>query len=308
MKGDCIDLDRFDRVVQAIDSRNKLVCAWELTGGVSAQVTALEIEGADGQTKCVVVRRHGAIDLKQNPTIAADEFKLLQIAQSKGLAVPAPIYLDQTATIFATPYLIVEYRDGESEFCPSDLTDFIRQSAAHLVSIHAVDGAHSDLSFLRNKTDVDGQKLAGRPGKVDESIGEGRIRGVLESVWPLRQQNKTVLLHGDFWPGNLLWKNGQLVAVIDWEDAGLGDPLIDLANARLEMLWAFGIDAMRQFTDQYTAMTAIDCGNLPYWDLCAALRPAFKIAEWAGSESAEKTMRERHTHFVTQAFDAIVDR
>lgn len=303
-----VDIERFARVVQAIAPQNKLLDAWELKGGVSAQVTALAIEASDGTRRRVVVRRHGEVDLKQNPSIAADEFRLLEIAHAKGLAVPAPYYLDQTGTIFSTPYLIVEYREGEPEFNPPNVADFVLQSVAHLHSIHMVDGTCSDLFFLPKKTDVYAEMLAKRPACVDESIGEGRIRERLEMVWPLPQRNKTVLLHGDFWPGNLLWKDGQLVAVIDWEDAGLGDPLADLANTRLEMLWAFGLEAMHQFTGQYTAMTSIDCSNLPYWDLCAALRPAFKIAEWAGSESAERTMREGHTRFVTQAFDALAAR
>jgi aminoglycoside phosphotransferase (APT) family kinase protein len=110
------------------------------------------------------------------------------------------------------------------------------------------------------------------------------------------------LLHGDFWPGNVLWKDGQLVGIIDWEDAALGDPLADVANSRLEMLWAFGIDAMQSFTRQYQAMTTIDFINLPFWDLCAALRPAAKFAEWAADDATEKTMRERHRWFIAQAF------
>ena len=34
---------------------------------------------------------------------------------------------------------------------------------------------------------------------------------------PPVQVNRPVLLHGDFWPGNILWRDGRLVAVIDWE-------------------------------------------------------------------------------------------
>lgn len=45
-----------------------------------------------------------------------------------------------------------------------------------------------------------------------------------------------------------MWRDGQLAAVIDWEDAQLGDPLADVANARLEILWAFGIEAMLRFS------------------------------------------------------------
>ena len=84
------------------------------------------------------------------------------------------------------------------------------------------------------------------------------MRDVLEAVWPLPQSNRSVLLHGDFWPGNILWKDGQLVGIIDWENAAVGDPLADVANSRLEMLWAFGNDAMQSFTSQYQTVTTID--------------------------------------------------
>src|SRR5256885_26190 len=88
-----------------------LMEAW-LKGGVSAQVTALEIERPDHQTKKMIVRRHGDVDLKRNPHIAADEFKLLQITQSAGLATPAPYYLDQSGEIFPIPYVVIEYIEG----------------------------------------------------------------------------------------------------------------------------------------------------------------------------------------------------
>jgi aminoglycoside phosphotransferase (APT) family kinase protein len=114
-----------------------------------------------------------------------------------------------------------------------------------------------------------------------------------------------VLLHGDYWPGNILWRDGQLVAIIDWEDAKVGDPLADLGYTRLEILWAFGIDAMHQFTDHYLSLAAIDVTHLPYWDLCAALRPASKIGKWAADDDVEKRMRERHRVFITQAFDKL---
>ena len=58
-----------------------------------------------------------------------------------------------------------------------------------------------------------------------------RIRDMLASAWPFPRPNPPALLHGDYWPGNILWKDGRLAAVIDWEDACLGDPLVDLAMA-----------------------------------------------------------------------------
>ncbi len=99
-------------------------------------------------------------------------------------------------------------------------------------------------------------KISSPPATLDDSLAEGRIRAALEAAWPWPQQNTSALLHGDYWPGNILWRDGRLVGVIDWEDAALGDPLADLANSRLEIFWAFGGDVMHDFTRRYTALSA----------------------------------------------------
>jgi aminoglycoside phosphotransferase (APT) family kinase protein len=92
------------------------------------------------------------------------------------------------------------------------------------------------------------------------------------SAWPQTQQNEQVLPHGDYRPGNVLWRHGKLVAVINWEDASVGDPLLDLAIGRLGIAWIFGLDAGQAFTYHYQAIKQVDGGNLPYWDSCPALR------------------------------------
>ncbi len=297
--------NKFEQVVHKIDPQSKLLRTWELKGGISVRVTVLEIERPDGHTQKMVVRQHGDVDLKHNPNIAADEFKLLQLLQSVGVAAPLPYHLDQSGDIFSTPYLVIAYIEGKTEFAPSNVPDFILQLATQLYRIHHVDCSHLDVSFLPQQEKRYAEKLKERPTNVDESVDEGHIRDVLESVWPLPQRNPSVLLHGDFWPGNIVWKDTQLAAVIDWEDAALGDPLADVANGRREILWAFGIDAMRSFTHQYQALTTIDFTHLPYWDLCAALRTASQIAEWATDDISKKTMREGHTWFITQAFEKL---
>ena len=160
--------------------------------------------------------------------------------------------------------------------------------------------------FRSNQTKIWAEKLARRPNTLDESLSEGRIRAALQAVWSLPRHNPSALLHGDFWPGNLLWQHARLAAVIDWEDAALGDPLSDLANSRLEILWAFGLEAMQAFTQGYqAAMPTLDFADLPYWDLCAALKPAHKLSDWGLSPAQERMMRERHTVFVAQALSKL---
>jgi len=292
----------FEHVVQRFEPCSKLLRTWELKGGVSAQVTVIEIERPDGRVKKMIVRQHGDVDLKLNPHIAADEYKLLQLLHSIELAVPEPYYLDQSGEIFPTPYVVIEYIEGEPIFGSQDVADFIPQLAMQLYRMHEVDCTKLDVSFLLQHAKKVAEKLGERPAVVDETLEEGRIRDVLEAVWPLPQRNTSVLLHGDFWPGNIIWQDGQILGVIDWEDAALGDPLADVSNSRLEILWAFSIDAMQSFTHHYQSLTDIDFAYLPYWDLYAALRRISQIAGWGLDDNTEKTMRERLRWFVAQAF------
>ena len=296
---------KFARVAHRIDPHCKLLRVWELEVGVSARVTALEIVRGDGQTQKMIVRQYGDAELKRKPQVAATEFNLLQCLQAAGLVVPVPYYLDQSGEIFSRPYIAIEYVEGKTEFAPHNVDDCILQLTTYLSRIHQVDCSHLDLSFLPQVEGRYAELLRDRAAKVDESLGTGHIRDVLETMWPLPRRNTPVLLHGDFWPGNILWRNGQLVAVIDWEDAAIGDPLADLANSRLEILWAFGIDAMQSFTRQYRSMTSLDFTDLPYRDLCVALRCVDQIGLWGLDETTEKAMREKHQWFVKRAFEQL---
>jgi aminoglycoside phosphotransferase (APT) family kinase protein len=226
------------------------------------------------------------------------------LLHAAGLPVPAPYYLDQSCEIFPIPYIVIEYIEGESIFTLDAVPDLIPQLAAQLARIHELDGSRQDFSFLPQQAKIYADKLRTRPARLDDSLDEGHIRDVLEAAGPLPQRNKSVLLHGDFWPGNILWRDGRLVGIIDWEDARFGDPISDLANGRLETLWAFGRDAMQRFTQCYLATAGIDATLLPYWDLYAALKPALRLAEWAGDAAIEKRWREEHRWFIERAFAA----
>jgi aminoglycoside phosphotransferase (APT) family kinase protein len=312
---------KFEQLAQKITPQGKLLRTWPLQGGISAQMTALELLLPDDTTQKMIVRQPSARKLQQNPQAAADEFKLLQITQAAGIATPTPYYLDQASDqsqqIFSTPCLVMDYIEGQPDFIPTNLANFILQFATQLAKIHSIDSSKLDLAFLPNQAKALANNLGKRPAKVDHSLDEGQIRDALEANWLSVWRRPSVLLHGDFWPGNVLWREGQLVGVIDWEDAKLGDPLCDLAISRLDMLWIFGRQAMQEFTQHYQSLMsqsrmASDFTNLPYWDLNAALRPASDIAEWATvypplgrADITEETMRAGHKWFITQAFKAL---
>lgn len=310
---------KLEQVAQKIVPQSKLLRAWPLAGGISAQMTALEIQGPDGKTARMVLRRPGDEDLKQNPDAAEREFRLLGLLQAAGLAAPRPLHLDQSGEILPGPYLVIDYIGGELYLAPADPAACVLQLATHLAAIHRLDGSDPDLSFLPQRTGGCPEMLRQGRAEVDGSMYEGHIREALACAWPLPRRNRLVLLHGDYWPGNVLWRDGRLAAVIDWEDAGRGDPLVDLGNSRLEMAWILGLGAMESFSQHYRALTDIDYTDLPYWDLCAALRlirladgdlaglAAF-FAPHGRSDITEQSIREDYGIFVNQALEKLALR
>ena len=110
------DTAAFARLAQKVAPGSTLLRVWTPHGGISAQVTALDIKHGDGQTQTLIVRQHGAVDLARNPNIAADEFALLRVLHDAGLPTPIPYYLDQSGELFATPVVVVEYIEGASVF------------------------------------------------------------------------------------------------------------------------------------------------------------------------------------------------
>jgi aminoglycoside phosphotransferase (APT) family kinase protein len=286
----------FRRLVERINPRHRLLRAWPLTGGVSARVTTLEVADPDGRTNRWVARQHGARDRQSNPRIARDEFRLLQIVRERGVAAPEPLFVDESRELFADPVVVLAFVEGETIFETPDVAGLVARSAEQLARINSVlDGP--DLAFLPRA----GRGFGARPETLDESLSEGRIRDALESVEGLSRHNAPALLHNDFWPGNLLWSEGRLAAVIDWEDAAVGDPLVDLGNARMEFLFWFGAEGMETFTERYRALTGVDMTDLPLWDLQAALRPCGRMSQWGLDDATEERLRERHAWFIEQA-------
>ena len=302
----------FERVIQEIAPNSKLLYTSPLKDGVSSQMTAFEIEHPNGKKQKLILRQPNENTLKQNPNAASDEFQLLQITKSSGLPTQTPYHLDESCQIFSTPYLVIEYIEGEMLFAPSQVNNHMHQLAAQLAKIHITDCVNNNLSFLSERT-TGCPEICRKQSSKSELFNESHIRKTLQSLWPVPQKNAATLLHGDFWPGNTLWQNDKLVAVIDWEGAERGDPLIDLAKSRSEIVWIFGIDAMNAFTRHYQSLMVIDYTNLPYWDLCAALRfIRFSNSNLANLASffipfgrldiTEQTIKTHYDYFITQAF------
>ncbi|GAB4511146.1 MAG: hypothetical protein OHK0046_08830 [Anaerolineae bacterium] len=288
----------FERLLHRFEPTATFLRAWPLMGGVSAQVTALAFRRVDGTEHIWVVRQHGEIDRTNNPRITEEEFALLRSLKAQGLPVPTPFYVDSSGDILPTPYLVQAYIDGASEFALLHQNAYAAQLAAALAQIHRADTGQ--LGFLRQQMKDVTRLLEAPSDPIDEV--ERRLRSALtrDSAWITA--NTPGLLHGDYWPGNVMWRAGQLVAVIDWEDAALGNPLLDVANMRLELAFALGMEAVQPFTAHYQAlMPQVDSTVLPYWEAFIALRVMHRIDTFSDDPATLRQMHTAHAAFTEQA-------
>lgn len=268
---------KFSQVVSSLDPQARLIEARKLSGGISAETTAIKY-GDDKTTSIVVVRRHSEKSFEENPNIAHFEFEILKYMSEEGLPVPHPFHLDNTGKIFKRPFAVLGFIDGDTIYAPENKITYAKKIAEMLIVIHATQANPVLLPEQKKRLDKD---LAKTKDKWDDLIEEQKIRAKLKSIWPEIEPNESKVLHGDFWPGNILWKNGEITGVLDWEDCEFGDPLLEIAITRFDLLCICGVECMEAFTSSYFELSGINSASLPVYDLFAALRPAGKLNEWA---------------------------
>jgi aminoglycoside phosphotransferase (APT) family kinase protein len=301
--------ERFAAVVATIAPGATVLSTQVFAGGLSSQMTVVAVALPDDTHRRFVVRTrrppHYGLSI-------ASEYALLVALHDLGLRVPVPRRLDESMTLLDDPYLVLDYVDAAPQVTADDPIAIARAFAAELAAIHRIDGSGAAFADLPRRTERIAEHLVDPPAELDASVGEGDIRETLRAHWPPSQPAHVSLLHGDFWPGNVLGSGDEIVAVIDWENACVGDPLVDLASTRLDLLFAFGPRPMATFTQHYVALTASDLSNLPLWDLVAALRPAGDISVWASDWRAfgrpdvtASAMRAAHAGFVDAACAAL---
>ena len=105
------------------------------------------------------------------------------------------------------------------------------------------------------------------------------------------------LVHIDYWPGNILWRGGQIAAIVDWEEAAFGDPSIDVAYCRMQMYLKGTGSVADEFLDAYEREASQRVSNLGFWELAAAARPMFSPEGWIDESPA----KERFSQFIDDA-------
>ena len=189
----------------------------------------------------------------------AIEHALLGVLHSEGMAVPRPRMLLSSDT------MVMDWVEGTTDL-PSQGPTVMAKT---LVAIHAYRG--KALCLLPPREDP--------LPVVRRALAEGDM-GEHDAAFSDLEKPDICLLHGDFWPGNLMWREGELAAVLDWEDAAVGDPLSDVACARVELAVAAGEEASLEFRSGYFESTKHREKDLLLWEIYVATTALDSMNEW----------------------------
>lgn len=286
-------------LLKIIQPRSELIAIGPLPGSYSNHTHLIEARTPQGSTVRLVVHRYaefGAYDRGQKARREFDIFKLLQRHHIPG---PEPVYLDETGEFLGSPGIVTRYVSGEQIMAPANLDSWAHSLATVLSTIHAVPCPAESITYLLDANNEASWFLhQGKiPGfmKVDPRGPE--VWDATNRLWPKLAQAPSTLIHLDYWPGNLLWRDGRIVAVLDWEEAACGDPAVDVAYFRMNMLLDALDPAADVFLQAYEAETGQRVANLGFWELCAAARPMFAPDVYELEDSAKR-----------QRFDAFIEK
>lgn len=260
------------------------------------------------------------------------EHRILQAIRDEPVPLARPVLACEDPDVFDAPFFLMERIDGTAVLkrvptawavVPEAHGQALEQLVDALVAIHAVDWRAAGLADLHHG----GEDLARQVVRWEEQCASyggrdlplvGELARWLEANRPPTQA--PALCHGDYKLDNVLFAHDappRLLAVVDWEMAAIGDPLVDLAWAmvfhpgpegtlRLGMAEEprFSVEhlpAKQDLVERYAQRSGREVGDLGWYDVFARWKLAIALegsyAKFVRGESDKAV----HEHFGAQA-------
>jgi aminoglycoside phosphotransferase (APT) family kinase protein len=225
-----------------------------LAGGFGKETVLLTVQG-DQLKGDLVIRRDRAVNLLENDChLVHQEYSVLQAVRARGFPTPNVLWLERGHALLPGADLIVMERVqgviggsvfGSENALDASVADVLGEIVARLHTMPA-------MRELGNLTQAISERHWNMP--LHECVREyienyfelmlnsdhmAALGVVAQFAWLLRNipalEGRPCLLHGDIGLHNMLFNDGRLQALLDWEYAHIGDPAEDLAYMRNTM-------------------------------------------------------------------------
>jgi len=206
--------------------------------GRSRENWIFDLVGPDGECEPLILRRDPDGGLVE--TDRRTEFAILTALEKSDVPAPHARWLDANGTGFGRPSLIMRREHGVCDYGVvngdrplAERVELAQAFCELLAAVHGVDWAALGLGDVLDdpgpeaaRAELENWERILRKDQLEAYPELDLAIDRLRATAP--RSSRTVLVHADFKPGNILLDDHGVVALLDWELAHLGDPIEDL--------------------------------------------------------------------------------
>ncbi|MFA4837393.1 MAG: phosphotransferase family protein [Dehalococcoidia bacterium] len=236
----------------------------------------------------------------------AKQYNVMKRLESTGVPVAKMYWLEEDRSILGSPFFVMQQVEGEVppdrlrgeglfyEATPARRTQLWNRAEEVVAKIHGLDWKKAGFSFLgvpKGGTDAIDQQI-----ELYERLYNWTKRSpipILDTALSWLKENRfepdrLTLCWGDVRPSNMIYRDDQVVAVLDWEIAHIGDPIGDLAwfivlepfqGGTFGLAPLEGIPREEAVVQYYEDLTGTRVNNLFYHKVFALLRIACIVVQ-----------------------------
>jgi aminoglycoside phosphotransferase (APT) family kinase protein len=231
------------------------------------------------------------------------EARLLKVLKKHG--VPVPGVVAESSNPYA---VILEFVDGLDDFTQitdqAERDEYGRQFGEIMARWHAIPVAEFErIGFLIPKT---GEEYLVQDLEVWEKGCFPHLKEPVPLVtfacqWlrrnPPPPPKRPVLAQGDTGPGQFIFKDGRIQAVVDWELAFVGDPMNELARIRTRDMWypTGNLPKWFEYYSEYSG-TPLELDKIRYYSVIAMMTTALAL----GPVAQRLDPRDVHAEWIAE--------
>jgi aminoglycoside phosphotransferase (APT) family kinase protein len=217
------------------------------------------------------------------------EYRLIAALHPLGFPVPKPYALCSDPDVIGAIFYVMELVSGRAytngalpEFDPATRASMYGQLVDTLADLHNVDPEAAGLGDFGKPGNYFERQVARwtkqyRDSRTDDLPEMERLIDFLPKSIP--QQSRVSIVHGDYRIDNVLFDEGTLAGVLDWELATLGDPVADFSYLAMQWMMpadggaglsgldleALGIPSLSEIVERYSARSGVPVADKLDW-------------------------------------------
>lgn len=236
------------------------------------------------------------------------QYEALKILYETEVPVPKVHWVETDDKLLGRPFGVMEKLEGEVLITsfrehPEHQEQLRKDYVETIAKMHGLDWQALDLSFL-GVPETDYHRAEETLTMMEERIDAIQYapQPVMAELFSWLKGNipraeRTTFCHGDCHIGNFFARDGRIIAVLDWESASIGDPMLDLGWSCMMMRLVY-----RDFWDEAEFIRAyeeaagvqVNKESLFFWEILAFVRLILVgfIGIRTGLESEDLDMRQ----------------